>query len=230
MTTRKDWLSKSLPELNVMFANVDGKIGNYKIAYGLRDAWITQVKLLCETFTTVYAKIAQNRATEKQMNDWFDQLLSGTPKGSVATPAPTFQPVVLPSGATIGLLDDFREMMRYFKANAAYTEADGADLMIISTLEEGGDVNDAAPTLKISVNLGGAVEAAYTKGSFSGLELQWRKSGTADWLMADKSTEKLISFTPEPITPPEKIELRGVYLLKNQRVGNWSPIYTITVG
>lgn len=227
---RKDWLSKPLPELNVMFANVDGKIGNYKTAYGLSDDWVNSVKLLCETFTMVYAKIVQNRATEKQMSDWFEQILSGTPKGSIATPAPEFQSITLPVGATIGLLDEFREMMRFFKANAAYTEADGADLMIISTLEEGGDVNDAVPNLKISVNLNNAVEAAYTKGNFSGLELQWRKNGATDWLLADKSTEKLITFTPEPLAPPEKIELRGVYLLKNQRVGNWSPIYTVTVG
>ncbi len=230
MKTRRDWLNRPLPELNVMFANVNEKIGNYKTAYGLSDAWIAQVKLLCDTFTTVYAKIAQNRATDKQMSDWFGALLNGKPKGSPAPAAPEFQAVTMPAGATVGIIDDFRERMGFFKANAAYTEADGADLMIVSTPGEASDPNEATPELKVSVNLGGAIEVSYTKNEFSGLELQWRKAGAADWLMADKSTERIITFTPAGINAPEKIELRGVYLLKNQRVGSWSPIYTVTVG
>jgi hypothetical protein len=230
MKTRKDWLNRPLPELDVMFANVHAKIGEYKTAYGLTDDWIARVKLICDSFRSAYTGVSQNRATEKEMSNWFDALLYGAPKGSPAPTAPVFQTISLPSGAFVGVIDEFREMMRFFKANAAYTEADGANLMIISPLEETGNPADAVPNLKTSVDLSGAVRVEYTKGIFSGLELQWRKAGAADWLLADKSTEKIITFTPEGIAPPEKIELRGVYLLKNQRVGNWSPIYIITVG
>jgi hypothetical protein len=86
------------------------------------------------------------------------------------------------------------------------------------------------PDLKASVDMDDKISVSYRKGDFDGLELQWRKVGQPLWQLADKSTEKTITFTPEGITPPEKIELRGVFLLKNQRVGNWSPIYTLTVG
>ena len=230
MKTRKDWLQRPLPELAVMFANVKTKIGDYMTAYGLTDRWIERVNLICDTFAAAYTGVAQNRATEKEMTDWFNSLLGGEPKGAPAPDAPTFQNITLPTGAFIGLIDEFREMMRFFKANSAYTEADGENLMIVAPLEEDKIADDTAPALKVSVDLDGSVRVEYTRGNFSGLELQWRKSGTADWHLADKSTEKIVTFQPEIAAPPEKIELRGVFLLKNQRVGNWSPVYSTTIG
>ena len=230
MTTRRDWLARPLPELDVMFNNVNVKIANYKTAYGLTDAWIARVRLICESFTSAYTGVSQNRATEKDLNAWFDSLLYGSPKGSNAPAVPMFSPVEMPTGAFIGIIDEFREMMRFFKANAAYTEADGANLMIIAPPEEAGRPSEAVPSLKTSVNMSGEVCVEYTRKNFSGLELQWRKIGAAEWNLADKSTEKNITFTPAPLTLPAQIELRAVYLLKNQRVGSWSPIYTVTIG
>ena len=70
------------------------------------------------------------------------------------------------------------------------------------------------------------------KSGFDMLELQWRKAGDTLWQAADKSTEKIINFTPPDAEPgvPEKFEFRAIYLIKNKRVGQWSPIYTKTVG
>jgi hypothetical protein len=86
--------------------------------------------------------------------------------------------------------------------------------------------------LKLSADLGGAVSVEWRKSGFDALELQYRKAGTEMWQLADKSTEKIIEFAPPITTPgaPEKFEFRAVYILKNQRTGQWSPIYTVTVG
>ena len=229
MTSRKDWLKRPLPELSVMFDNVLAKIDIYQTPYGLTKEWVNRVKLICASFAAGYTGITQNQAAAKDMNKWFETLLNGAPKGEAAPPAPTFQTITLPTEAFIGLLDEFREMMRFFKANAVYTVADGENLMIVAPADTNRNVSEAVPDLKASVNVNGAVAVSYLKLEFSGLELQWRKIGQSAWQLADKSTEKVITFTPEGITPPEKIELRGVFLLKNQRVGNWSPTYTLTV-
>ncbi len=230
LSKKKDWLNRPLPELNVMFANVNKKIGEYQVDYGLTTVWIDRVKLICAAFIESYSAIAQNRATGKDMNDWFDMLLNGEPKGAIATAPPVFQTITMPTGAFIGLLDEFREMMRFFKANAVYTVADGENLMIVSPDEQAPDMDEAIPELKPSVDVNDAVVVSYRKGEFGGLELQWRKVGQPMWQLADKSTEKTITFKPEGLTPPEKIELRGVFLMKNQRVGKWSPTYTLTIG
>lgn len=229
MATRKDWLRKPLPELNVMFGNIDSKITGYKVRYGLTDDWVLQLRTLCKNFQAGYAGIMSARATMKDSNEWFEILLYGEPMGAPIPPPPAFQSIILSVGATIGLMDEFREMIGFFKANAAYTEADGENLMIVSTDEEEDDLENAQPVLKASVDAGGEVRVEYTRGDADGLELQWRKTGEQNWQFADKSTERIITFEPDEITAPQTIELRGIYLVKNKRIGQWSPVYSLTI-
>jgi len=232
MKKRKiDFLQRPFPILNMMFTNVLAKIDIYKAPYQLTDEWIARVKLICETFIEVYEKITQNRATDKQQSDWFKQIWTGEPQGSPATAPPVFQTITLPVGAFIGIREEFREMIKYFKANAAYTVADGENLMI--EVPDGDELNltDIYPELKNSINTQGMVETKYIRGDFSGLELQWRVMGEEIWQLADKSTETTLTFSPHNPNPGSvmRIELRAIYLLKNQRVGIWSPIYSLTI-
>lgn len=226
----KDWLlSKTLPEQNTMFGNVEVKIDNYAPDFGLTPAWVTDVKLICQTFQAAYTGVMENRATAKQMDKWFDGLLK-VKTHKTAPDSPIFLQITLPAGAQEGLYQAFRDKMDFFKSNEAYTRAIGEDLMIVAAEGDEVDTTNAMPELSVSVDVNGAVSATYKKGAFGGLELQWREAGAAMWQLADKSSEKTITFTPEGITLPAKIELRGVYLLKNQRVGQWSPNYSLTLG
>lgn len=234
MTIRtKDWLKgKSLAEQDTMFLNVEAKIDNYKVPYNLSEAWVTSVRTLCRTFHEAYTGVMQSRATGRQRDEWFDELLNGRDKGQAAPAPPVFTQISIPDDAKTALYLTFRDKMDFFKANEAYTEADGDDLMITAPKSDAGNVSEAAPELRISLNADGEVSVSYTKGPFSGLELQWRPAGETEWRLADKSSEKTIVFRPQSPTPnaPFKIELRAVYLLKNQRTGQWSPVYTTTIG
>jgi hypothetical protein len=93
-------------------------------------------------------------------------------------------------------------------------------------------VNLFSKIKKSASNSDGEVSVDYMKSDFDALELQWREAGQAMWRMAEKGSEKTIAFKPEVSTPgaPVKIELRAVYLVKNKRVGQWSPVYALTVG
>lgn len=229
----KDWLlGKTLAEQDTMCVNIDAKIDNYKTPYDLSNDWLASVHLVCQTFHAAYTQVSESRATGKQRDSWFENLREGKPKGSPAPAAPIFGAINLPAGATIGLYEQLRDKMDFFKSNEAYTEADGDDLMITAPKSDNLIVDDESPDLKPSEDASGNVSVSYTKGDFSGLELQWREAGAAMWQPADKSTEKTITFKPNVSTTgaPVKIELRGVYILKNQRVGQWSPTYTLTVG
>ena len=230
MAVRKDWLKKNLPELYVMFDNVAAKIDAYKVPYGLTDEWVERVKLICETFKQLYTGMTSAQATMKEAYKWQEIVLRGAPKGSPAPAAPVFQAITMPVGAFAGIMDEFREMMGFFKMNPAYTEADGENLMILAAPEAAGEQDDAQPSLKVSVDADGQVRVEYKRGGFGSLELQWRKTGDEDWQFADKSTERIITFTPDGITPPQTIELRAIFLEKNKRVGQWSPIYSLTLG
>lgn len=92
------------------------------------------------------------------------------------------------------------------------------------------DLSEIVPELKLAT-LDTKVRVEWRKTNFDALELQYRKAGTTTWQAGDKSTVNVFEFAP-PLAPgvPEKYEFRAVLLIKNQRVGNWSPIYTLTVG
>ena len=230
---KKDWLlGKTLAEQDTMFVNVEEKIDNYKVAYGLSNDWVNGVKLICQTFHAAFTGVMQSRANGKQRDTWFKQLLESEEKGTPAPAPPVFTAITIPVGAQTAIYKTFREKMDFFKSNEAYTKADGDDLMITAPEGEQSDLSEAFPDLKPSETASGDVSVNYTKGEFSGMELQWREVGQAMWQLADKSSEKTITFKPNVSTPnvPVKIELRGVYILKNQRVGQWSPTYTLTVG
>jgi hypothetical protein len=229
----RDWLKgKTLPEQDLMFTNVESKIDNYKATYNLSGGWVDEVKLICQTFHSAFTGVMQSRANGKQRDTWFSQLLESVEKGMPAPAPPVFTAITIPAGAETAIYKVFREKMDFFKSNEAYSKADGDDLMITAPEGEESDLGEASPELKISENADGAVSTTYVKGEFGGLELQYREVGQAMWQLADKSSEKTIVFTPNVSTPnvPVKIELRGVYILKNQRVGKWSPTYTLTIG
>ena len=124
------------------------------------------------------------------------------------------------------------EICRAVKEQDEYTEADGLDLLIAKAAGAEQVVDNAVPDLKISDQADGSLDFDWKKAGFDMLELQWRKAGEEMWQAADKSTEKVINFTPPDLEPgkPEKFEFRAIYLIKNKRVGQWSPVYTRTVG
>jgi len=233
MPKNRDWLKgKTLPEQDTMFVNVEDKIDNYKTTYGLTNDWVNEVKLICQTFHAAFTGVMQSRANGKQRDTWFKELLESKEKSMPAPAPPVFTAITIPAGAETAIYKVFREKMDFFKSNEAYSKADGDDLMITAPEGEESDLSEAFPELKNSETPDGAVSTTYVKGEFGGLELQWREVGQAMWQSADKSSEKTIVFTPDVSTPnvPVKIELRGVYILKNKRVGKWSPNYTLTIG
>lgn len=226
-----DWLlSKTLPEQRVMFGNVKIKIKDYETSFLLAKAWVDSVILICDTFIAAYDKVFENRATTEQMNTWFMELLKSDDDKDPIDDAPIFAEIILPAGALKGLYKSFRRKMDFFKSNEAYTRAIGENMMIVADKGTERNINDASPEFKVKTDTNNEVIMSYVRGEFSGAIGQWRLAGTEKWNLGDKSSEPFISFTPEGITLPAKIELQGAYLLKNKQVGKWSPIYTLIIG
>lgn len=233
MNEERDWYPTTLDGERTLYGNIDSKINGYAVKYPfLTPAYLTAIHTMCGAFIEGYDKVTENRATAKQMSGWFENIVSSKQKNEPIPPAPVFQDFAMPVGATVGLEQQCREFARLMKNQPNYDPADGLDLMI--EREKAGDlnVNDAMPELKITKNSNNSLDFEWKKTGFDMLELQWRKAGAAMWQQADKSTEKVINFAPPLTTPgaPEKFEFRAVYLIKNERVGQWSPIYTETVG
>jgi hypothetical protein len=231
MKRETDWYPSTLPKQRVMYQNVKAKIDGYKTKYALTGAAVAEVLLICETFIQIDDKVNQNQATAKQMTEWRENIIKGKPAGSPVPPAPVFQAFSLPPGAFIGLEEKFRAFVRDVKNHPAYTEADGVDLMIVAPEAEEIDLETIAPDIEVTAIPNGVVTINWKKGAMTALEVQYRAIGAANWQLADKSTETTIRFTPALAdNQPQKFEFRAIYLLKNERVGQWSMVHAITVG
>lgn len=229
-----DWYPRTQEGERILYGNIDSKIDGYKAKYPfLTTDYLAAIHLMCQTFMEGFDTIEENRATAKQMTNWFEDIVSSKQTNVPVSAAPVFQAFAIPAGATLGLEEQCRQFARLMKNQPNYMEADGIDLMIERVKSDGLNVEDAKPELKITNNQqASALDFEWKKAGFDMLELQWRRDGEAMWQQADKSTEKIISFTPPLAAPgkPEKFEFRAVYLIKNRRVGQWSPTYTETFG
>ena len=233
MNSESDWYPTTNEGERAFYENLEAKIDAYGAKYAFLDAGrLAAVHLMCRTFLECYDKTAQNRATARQMSQWFDNIVRSKQDNEPVPPAPVFQAWAIPAGATVGIERQCRRFAGLFKEQDEYSEADGLDLLIAKAAGEEQAVETAQPDLKISDQPDNSLDFGWLKAGFDMLELQWRKAGEEMWQAADKSTEKVINFTPPDLEPgkPEKFEFRAIYLIKNKRVGQWSPVYTRTVG
>ncbi len=229
-----DWYPQSLAGERALYANIKAKIAGYEAKYPavLTDDYLLVIDTFCNAFIEAYDKIEQNRATNKQATSWFENLCRSKQENTPAPSPPIYQAITIPANTLVGIEKACRDFAGLLKKQLNYNEADGVDLMIEKEKADDLVLEDAQPDLKLSVSASNVVEVEWKKSGFDMLELQYRKFGETLWQPADKSTEKIIEFAPPLTTPgtPEKFEFRGIYLIKNQRVGQWSAVYTVTVG
>lgn len=217
-----------------MYANILAKIEGYRGKYAaiLTDDYREFIHTFCQAFIEAFDKIEQNRATSRTATEWFNDLVRSKQENTPAPVPPTFQQITLPAETMVGIEQACREFRRLLVSQRNYNKADGLDLMLEREAADELNLAEVSPVLKYTVLTNDSIDFDWKKTGFDMLELQYRKEGAALWQYADKSTEKIINFTPPLTTPgvPEKFEFRAIYLIKNQRVGQWSQIYVITVG
>jgi hypothetical protein len=196
MSKNADWYPQKLAEQDDMYRNVAAKIDGYKAKYNLSDEFIAEVKLICATFGAAYQSLMQIRATKKQMEAWFADILLNKQKNTLVTTVPSFQTISLPVGAFVGIKKRFRKLMGLIKSQTNYTQADGKDLMIVAPQEEALNLTESAPRLKIGRDASGELIFSYKRGRFGGIEIQWRRVGENVWQFGEKSTETKVEFAP----------------------------------
>ena len=58
-----------------MYGNIDSKIDGYGAKYPFLDAgYRLQIHSMCQTFIEGYDKTDENRATARQMSQWFENI------------------------------------------------------------------------------------------------------------------------------------------------------------
>ena len=234
MTINEDWYPNDEATRRLMCQTIDEGVDAFQPKYPdvLTNDYLREIHATCGVYMNAYDAKEFNRAQMKAWTTWFQNLHDSERKNETVEAPPAFVPVTIPDGALMGVERLLRRFAKKLKDHDNYEKSDGLALMIEKGEAEELNLIDAQPVLKLRVETDGRVIIVWTKSGFDMLEAQWRRFGETMWQPLDKSTEKEIEFQPPATTPgvPEKFEFRGVYMLKNKRVGQWSPIYTQTIG
>jgi len=171
---------------------------------------------LVETYTT---------AKEQRVN--YKNLIGGGPLGKVAGAVPV-APVVAaaPTAVAAGIFPRIAQLVQRIKNSPNYTEAIGKDLGIIGA-DQSTDTVMMKPILKL-VFKGGQVEVQWVKYDADALYIETDK-GSGKWEFLAVDTVPHYTDTTV-ITTASTWKYRAIYMVNDERVGQWSDVVSIAVG
>ena len=230
LNMESDWFPSACEEQTTMFANIEGKIVNYQNILNLTNGQVEKIIIICKTFITINNYVDQSNVTAKNLKDWQNLILNGTPKGAIPPQAPSFQPLTLPDGAFVGIIEEFRELVRIIKAAKFYKESVGADLMILDRAKKVTAENRLFPTIKVQCLLGGKI---HLEGSLSGMpamRVEYRHKFAENWQTVAFLTQlpAEVGISPNK-DEPRSGQLRAILMKNNAEVGQFSLNYPISL-
>lgn len=227
--TMKDFLPTNWSAFAEWLDNFNTQLVVLNAKYGLTGELVQLDKDNLWTQYWVQAKF-NAKQQEKQLSDYVEAIDTGD-TGDPQPDLPTWALPANPPGNVLpGLKKRIRSIARQIKANPAYTRADGELLGIVSPEEAGLTPETTAPELKLRSMPNYAVETDFRKFGFDALRVEIRHKNGA-WQLAAILTSSLGIFNvvPETAGDAEQIEARGIFLLKNQPFGNYSPTYNVVI-
>ena len=227
----KDYIPSNWDAFAVWSANFIAQLPNVSAKYNITAAAMAQA--VKDNDWVQYWVEAKNTAKrqEKQLNDYVDAVANGAlndpPQNDPAYALPPNLPgIVLP-----GIKKRIREIASGIKAQKSiYTRADGELLGIVTPDEAGFNEMDFTPEVRLRSLSNFAVEADFRKFGLDALRIDFRyKNG--NWQLAATLTSSpgVFNIAPTVSGNAEQIEIRAVFILKNQIFGNYSPSYTIVI-
>lgn len=150
------------------------------------------------------------------------------------SPVPPDTTVPTPVSPT-GIFERLDDLVKWIKANPAYTDEIGAVMGILPSPADGlPDVpeSELKPTIKASDSMGGyQFQVTVSRLGKQAFKVQVQKKGDTDWKDIAFATSNPVICTLTPTVPgdPERVMVRGILLEKNQPVGVPSDPTYVTV-
>jgi hypothetical protein len=231
MTDRNDWYPSRRDEQRALYANVLGKIDDYKTVLPefLTDERTTRIKLICSTYIGLYDYLEQ---AEARLDAYykFQKFMEKGGDQPVNEP-PDFAKLTLPAGAPEGFVKEFRKTMNLLKQQDGYTAAIGADLKIVRV--GGASISDEEkqPAFKYEMRQGYRL---YVTGSMQGMRaanFYYRRKGTDAWTFVGYLTRTPgeIHIAPLQTGAAETGEMKAIFFEDNKEVGLFSTNTEVTL-
>lgn len=212
----------------IWLQNLSMKLPIYATKYDVNPDEVSYMQTGATAFSGALQYKTQLEANLKAYIEFKDTMRDGpistTPIEPPMPPMPTFGGPILP-----GIFARVAALVARIKTHPNYSVADGKDLGIEGS-EVSVDVNDLKPVFTIRLVNGGHPEIVWKKKGMDGIEIQ-KEDENGNWVhLAVDSSPNFIDLTP---LPPKGISVvwryRIIYLRKDQRVGQWSDVVSITV-
>lgn len=211
---------------SVWINNFSSKLGGYAAILGLTAAEVASVAADALMFTYLL-NLIEIFTTAKEQRVTYKNLIKEGPLGKSAGTFP-ISPVVSapPAAVAPGIFPRIAQLVQRIKNSANYTEAIGKDLGIIGS-ELALNSTLMKPVLRLVLK-GGQVEVQWVKGDADAVYIETDK-GTGTWgFLAVDSVPHYTDTTPIPAAGTWKY--RAMYLVADERVGQWSDVASIAVG
>ena len=219
---------KLLDALTVEQANIE----TYKSQLGFGGAELTECQQDHANLSTALNNVDISQADSKSVTKVKDLVFSGDPDVTVE-PYPAFAITPLPNpNVKAGARSRYSNRKQRGKLAAGYTEQIGLAM----------GYADASPTPVAPADLNASAkfkdagdykfEAEFRKQGMSGMAFQYRLKGIEKWGGAVNAIQSPVSVSVDPPATEGdvvQIEVRCRLLQGNEQIGQWSPIYPLTV-
>lgn len=227
---KREWFPNNRAAQMVMFTNIKAKIGGYAAILPLTAAQVGRIEAICDVFTAVYNFTEQTRATGTSITEWQDNVFTGSPAGDIAPDPPPFPSFAKPTGFTIGIFEEFRDLRDKIIEADGYTDAIGEDLMLVAP--EADDVIEDAliPEIGVQTSIGYKVQVTGSLQGTDAMKFYYRRKG-GEFVAVGFLTKLPGEFPIPPQTAgtAESGEIYAVFVKDNEEIGQRSLLHSITL-
>jgi len=227
---KKQFIPKDDKGKELWLKNFANNVNTYATKYNITVAEVSDMVASALHFTywlnykNQYAEFILKLTAYK--NEARDGIIAGaTPSVVPAPPALG----VAPAAVAPGIFVRANSIALRIKKHNLVTEADMQQLGLIGE-EQTIDVLNATPEITLRTVGGGKPEVVWNKGSFDGVEI-WVDRGEGFVFLAVDSHPNYTDTSAMPAPNASQVwKYKAIYLLHDERVGNWSAVVSINVG
>lgn len=217
------------PEVNTLLQIWAVKLPAYKTQFNLTDDLIDQE---VDDSTLYNHLITARKLLEEDVGEvsaYWTNMSAGDPLSKAAAyPTVSLLPPPAPVGAyKPGIEKRNQELYNFIKNHPNRTAESLADLGITGSAKTPVPPESLKPKLKGGAMANDKVEIVFNKQGQKICRIQMRRGGGSWNTVADPDSVPYIDETPSVGGNPEKREYRGIYLQKNNPVGQYSDIIVI---
>lgn len=222
------YMSRSDEGKASLLQNLSIKLPIYATKYDIPPEELSYIQMAASAFASALQYKTQLEANLKAFIEFKDRLRDGpistTPIEPPMPPMPALGGPILP-----GIFARVAALVARIKTHPNYSVADGKDLGIEGS-EVSVDMNDLKPVITIRLVNGGHPEIVWKKKGMDGIEIQ-KEDENGNWVhLAVDSSPNFIDPSPLPPKGTSVVwRYRVIYLHKDQRVGQWSDVVSVTV-